>query len=412
MVFIHMLQYLFTVFEIVLLLLLLFLFISPQLATQDNPIVLHRTPFDSWQSSRWTPSFLAGRPGAPHILSKKGKDNIFRYFAVNQPLSNVETMNSEKPFQEVIYPRGKFFELLERPFDGYFYYSSGGIEMLKLSDTVYSEESLKMLTFPTHKELGQVNFWFGKENVTAYTHYDTSQNLHAMVYGQKTFLLLPPSAYSELNLYPCLHQFYRQVHTNVLDADIAKSLRTKPLEVVLNQGEVLYIPPYWFHCVITMETSISLNVWSNSEAFLTMENIFASSIPFEEEWGRKKLLKALNYFIQLLTAAIVLDNHDSFVHRVYSRYQPLLLHFSAEQLQNWTTGMEQYCLKGPIEHVLDVQSIQHIREGAQELTKQFRRIRPQAVKEINLGNFIEHLSWRILGTNDLLLLPFYLHECF
>jgi len=114
--------------------------------------------------------------------------------AVNQPLSNVEKMNSEKPFQEVIYPRGKFFELLERPFDGYFYYSSGGIEMLKLSDTVYSEESLKMLTFPTHKELGQVNFWFGKENVTAYTHYDTSQNLHAMVYGQKTFLLLPPSA--------------------------------------------------------------------------------------------------------------------------------------------------------------------------------------------------------------------------
>lgn len=284
--------------------------------------------------------------------------------------------------------------------------------MLELNDTIYSEESLKMLTFPTHKELGQVNFWFGKENVTAYTHYDTSQNLHAMVYGQKTFLLLPPSAYSELNLYPCLHQFYRQVHTNVLDADIAKSLRTKPLEVVLNQGEVLYIPPYWFHCVITMETSISLNVWSNSEAFLTMENVFASSIPFEEEWGRKKLLKALNYFIRLLTAAIVLDNHDSFVHRVYSRYQPLLLHFSAEQLQNWTTGMEQYCLKEPIEQVLDVQSIQHIHEGAQELTKQFRRIRPQAVKEINLGNFIEHLTWRILGTNDLLLLPFYLHECF
>ena len=74
--------------------------------------------------------------------------------------------------------------------------------------------------------------------------------------------------------------------------------------------------------------------------------------------------------------------------------------------------MEQYCLKGPIEHVLDVQSIQHIHKGAQELTKQFRRIRPQAVKEINLGNFIEHLTWRILGTNDLLLLPFYLHECF
>ena len=374
--------------------------------------MLHHTPFDSWQSARWTPSFLAGRPGAPNILTKKGKDKIFRYFAVDQPLLNVTEINSEKPFQEIIYPRGKFFEILGEPFDGYYYYSSGGIEMLKLSDTIYSEGSLKTLTFPTHNELGQVNFWFGKENVTAYTHYDTSQNLHAMVYGQKTFLLFPPSSYSELNLYPCLHQFYRQVHTNVLDADVAESLQTKPLEVVLYQGEVLYIPPYWFHCVITMETSISLNVWSNSGAFLTMENIFASSIPFEEEWGRQKLLKALNYFVRLLTAAIVPDSPHAFVSRVYSRYQPLLLHFSAEQLQNWTIGVGQYCLKESIEQVLDAQSIQHIHEGAQELSVQFGRIWPQAVKEINFGNFIEHLAWRIIGTEDLLLLPFYLHECF
>jgi len=375
--------------------------------------VLHDTPFDSWDSFSWTPSLLADTPGAPYILSKMGKDNVFKYFAVDQPLSSVKEMTSEKPFQEVIYPKEMFFGILEGPFDGQFYYSSGGIEMLKLSDSIYTDNSLKSLTFPSHKGLGQVNFWFGKENVTAYTHYDTSQNLHAMVYGKKTFLLFPPSAYTELNLHPCLHQFYRQVHTDILDANVAKSLQTKPLKVVLNQGEVLYIPPYWFHCVITMETSISLNVWSNSRAFLTMENIFALPIPFEEEWGRPKLLKALNYFIQLLAAAIVPESSHTFVKsRVYSRYQPLLLHISVEDWQNWTTTVKQYCLRDSIEQLFDEKSIQHIHEGVQTFTEKFGAISLQPIRMINLGNYIEHIVWRILGTDDVVLLPFYLRECF
>lgn len=375
--------------------------------------MLHDTPFDSWKSFSWTPSLLADTPGVPYILSKKGKGNVFKYFAVDQPLSSVKEMTFEKPFQEVIYPKEMFFGILEGPFDGHFYYSSGGIEMLKLSGSIYTDNSLMSLTFPSHKGLGQVNFWFGKESVTAHTHYDTSQNLHAMVYGKKTFLLFPPSAYTELNLHPCLHQFYRQVHTDILDANVAKSLQTKPLKVVLNQGEVLYIPPYWFHCVITMETSISLNVWSNSRAFLTMENIFALPIPFEEEWGRPKLLKALNYFIQLLAAAIVPESSHTFVKsRVYSRYQPLLLHISVEDWQNWTTTVKQYCLRDSIEQLFDEKSIQHIHEGVQTFTEQFGAILPQPVRTINLGNYIEHIVWRILGTDDVVLLPFYLRECF
>ena len=379
----------------------------------DVPVVLYHTPFDSWKSSSWTPSLLVDTPGAPYILSKKGKDNVFKYFAVDQPLSSVEEMTSEKPFQEVIYPKEKFLGILEGQFDGHFYYSSGGIEMLKLNDSIYTENSLKSLTFPPHKGLGQVNFWFGKENVTAYTHYDTSQNLHAMVYGKKTLLLFPPSAYTELNLYPCLQQFYRQVHTDILDANVAESLQTKPLEVVLNRGEVLYIPPYWFHCVITMETSISLNVWSNSRAFLIMEDIFASPIPFEEEWGKQKLLKALNYFVQLLTAAVAPENPRTFVKStVYSRYQPLLLHTSMENWQNWTTTVKQYCLRDSIEQVFDEKTIQHIHKSIQTLTKQFRTILPRPVRAINLGNYIEHIVWRILGTDDVVLLPFYLQECF
>lgn len=65
-------------------------------------------------------------------------------------------------------------------------------------------------------------------------------------------------------------------------------------------GEVLYLPPFWFHSVITLSPSISVNIWSDSQDYLLMEDIFNTPIPFQEEWGLKKLMKAVTLFITTL----------------------------------------------------------------------------------------------------------------
>lgn len=337
---------------------------------------------------------------------------MFKYFAADQPLSIVRAMTAEKPFQEIVCPGKEFFKILQEPFDGYYYYASGGIELLDLQG-LYTEDSLKTLTFRPHVGLGQVNFWFGRQNVTAYTHYDTSHNLHAMVQGKKKFILFQPCAYSELELHPCLHQFYRQVHTDVLDPEVFQSLRLKPVEITLNPGEVLYIPPYWFHCVITLENSISMNVWSNSASYITMESIFASPIPFEEKWGRTNLLKAVNYFLNILVHTVLGTNPEAFVkERVFSRYRPLLQHVDPAEAHRLISVVQQYCLREPMLDLLSEESVWHITDGSSDIASLFLEMQPEAVREINLGNYIEHLVWRILGTEDILLLPYFLMECF
>ncbi|CAI8016412.1 hypothetical protein GBAR_LOCUS10066 [Geodia barretti] len=98
---------------------------------------------------------------------------------------------------------------------GFFYYSSGDIELLEI-DSFFTKDSLLDVMFGDF-ELGQVNFWFGGRNVTAYTHYDTSHNLHTIIRGRKKFLLFPPSAHKHLKLYPSLHTFYRQVQVDILN---------------------------------------------------------------------------------------------------------------------------------------------------------------------------------------------------
>lgn len=377
-----------------------------QLSAHGLPVVLTNTPFDSWTAATWTPSLLAER--VKFILCKKSQENVFKYFAVDKPLSTVKAFTFHKPFLEVVYPGKKFVQLVQETLSGTYYYSSGGIELLNLED-IYTNDSLSLLTFPAHGTYGQVNFWFGGTNVTAFTHYDTSHNLHALVYGRKKFIVFPPTAYAELGLYPSLHQFYRQAQLDVLSPEV--KLMSKAVEITLRPGEVLYIPPYWFHRVISLETTISVNVWSNSETYLQMEEIYSAPIPFEEEWGTVKLLKAFNYFVDFIVHRSV--SREGFVReRVFERYRTLLAGIPKDQQLKMSKSVNQYCLSLSVEELLHSSSVEHIQQQALRTAEMFMRISPEAVRELNLGNYIEQTAWRLLGTEHIVLLPFYLKECF
>ena len=183
-----------------------------------------------------------------------------------------------------------------------------------------------------------------------------------------------------------------------------------PLEVVLLPGQVLYIPPYWFHCVISMEPSISLNVWSNSDSFVIMEKVYHASIPFEESWGRGKLMKALQYYIGLLVNTTANVRLNEFIREtVYSRYETIMK--TEVFLEEGTHSHQHLCLTNPPESILDAESLGHIHNQHNKTAALFLDINPLAVRHINLGNYIEHLAWRILGEKDLVQLPFFL-ECF
>lgn len=354
---------------------------------------------------------------APQVLSKRGTENTFIYHAVDKPLSSIEAISPAKAYKEVIYPSEKYFSTLREPFDGYYYYSSGGIELLQVKD-VFTEESLRSLTFSAHLHsfgLGQVNYWLGKENVTAYTHYDTSYNLHMVAYGRKKFIIFPPEAYHELKLYPCLHPFYRQVQSDIYSTKFQDVIeRLNGVEVFVNPGEVLYIPPYWFHSVITMTTTVSFNIWSQSEAFIAMEDIYAAPIPFEEEWGRPKLMQALNYFIKRLVESLLIqaDVHGFMQQNVIERYKPFLEQLSSITREEQKITTWEYCLEVDISDIFTFDVVVHIDAGIAKFAVLFRTIQPQPVLEINLANYIEHITWRILGTDDIALMPFYFLMCF
>jgi len=73
--------------------------------------------------------------------------------------------------------------------------------------------------------------------------------------------------------------------------------------VTLEPGDVLYLPPFWFHRVIAEELSISVSTWCDSEEIqLYYDAIQKVALPFEENWSKQQFAIGLKVFIEEITS--------------------------------------------------------------------------------------------------------------
>ena len=138
------------------------------------------------------------------------------------------------------------------------------------------------------------NLFAGEAGTVAHTHYDTTHGVFAQVHGTKRFELWPPEAYRSLRLHPHGHPGHRQsqlmptdvedwamegppavaapeptegLRTGAAAAGAAASPSEHPaaaLQAVLHPGEMLYLPPFWFHRVTSLSFSVGLSVSTDS----------------------------------------------------------------------------------------------------------------------------------------------------
>ena len=169
------------------------------------------------------------------------------------------------------------------------------------------------------REGTQANAWAGGRGTTAHLHYDSFHNLYAHVLGRKSFRLFPARASLALHVHSSLHPHAYQSQLPAdelmqrsfsegllqqvrgqLDGGVNASLplgltgfplwasamstpdfsgssntpAAAPLGLlhaslgaiagVLEPGDVLYIPPFWWHHVTAESASFSVNVWCPS----------------------------------------------------------------------------------------------------------------------------------------------------
>lgn len=110
------------------------------------------------------------------------------------------------------------------------------------------------------------NFWFGSEGTSTPCHLDSyGSNLIAQLHGRKKWTLFPPEQTD--CLYPTRLPYeessvFSRVDLVDPDTDVHPRFQNAaPYEVVLNPGDVLFVPRHWWHYVEALDTAISVNLW-------------------------------------------------------------------------------------------------------------------------------------------------------
>ena len=114
---------------------------------------------------------------------------------------------------------------------------------------------------------------FGMRGIIAETHYDGGRNSVAMIRGSKRYILSPPEACRYLDVisdkkHPSFrHSTIDFVNLERVHANEIRNVRS--IQTIVRAGEVLYIPSFWFHYIVSLNYSIQCNARSG---FPDMQN--------------------------------------------------------------------------------------------------------------------------------------------
>ena len=239
----------------------------------------------AWVSGgRLTPGAVAAARNGSTMTIKRSPDPLFMYSEVGVPdrLPDGATgVGARTEFVDML--PAAFVQACERQ-DGttppFHYYTSGiaqhapgfaqecpGWQRLVVDE----EAAAERLATPTHSSL-----WVGGHGSTTQAHYDVLHNVFVQVHGTKRFRLWGPDAHSALRVFPDAHPRARKAQVTI-DAD--PDLPAPELDLVLEPGDAVFVPAFWFHHVEAQSLSVSVNVFSDSRLKQAAQDVLCQPLP-------------------------------------------------------------------------------------------------------------------------------------
>ncbi|MYN19132.1 cupin-like domain-containing protein [Rugamonas sp. FT107W] len=128
----------------------------------------------------------------------------------------------------------------------------------------------RLCHWPTYfDKMGPPRFWLGPAGTVTPLHCDYDDNIFAQIWGTKRIFLAPP--HHDQFLYP--NEANAILFGSPFDPEapdfekfpLARQATT--IEVIVNPGDMLYVPAGWYHQVRALTFSLSSNRWSRAMPF-------------------------------------------------------------------------------------------------------------------------------------------------
>lgn len=202
----------------------------------------------------------------------EGDDDITTTTTTNADVNDEDHESEESKRNKYYYLR--LNAALQHPFNNNNDPTSSSIENfiydeLPFLDPRYPEKSEFYCVDPKHHR--GINCRFGMRGVIAANHFDMSRNTIVVLGGERRYILADPNQCTRMGLYPPGHPSVRHSSfdwTNVSEWENRLEFQDALVqEVVLTEGDVLYLPTNWFHFI----ENLSLNYQCNARSGTTFE---------------------------------------------------------------------------------------------------------------------------------------------
>jgi hypothetical protein len=215
--------------------------------SQNRPVILTGMMRDWKAMERWSPAYLRQRVGDTPIEVQVGRDSDPLYER------NLEQHRKTMPFSQYV----DMVTSAQESNDFYMVANNKNVEKTGLSMLLD-----EIVQFPALMDgaawPGRVFFWFGPKGTITPIHHDPMNVILCQVSGKKRIKLWAPSQT------PFLYNFvgvFCEVDVDKPDLQRYPLFAlARPLEFVIEPGEVLFIPVGWWHYVKALDLSISVSM--------------------------------------------------------------------------------------------------------------------------------------------------------
>jgi hypothetical protein len=211
----------------------------------SRPVILTGL-MDDWPARSWTLDTLRSRYGDRMVTAVRTEGGKV-----------VSSARAGIPYESIRF--GDYLDMLEAP------EMPSRYMIFPVSDVL--PELIREFILPVYCRDApwfRARFWLSAAKTRSPLHRDPPDNLFAQIFGRKRFILYNPD--DTPNLYP--HRIWSGLpdfsRVDIERPDLAafpRFPRAQAITCEVGEGEVLYLPRYWWHQVTSLSRSASVNLW-------------------------------------------------------------------------------------------------------------------------------------------------------
>ncbi|WP_126337457.1 cupin-like domain-containing protein [Legionella spiritensis] len=226
--------------------------LMPEKFTSNVPVMIKQDMGQRPRFFDWDPGQLREKIGDKLVLVDHSHDGLFR---VDPDAATYEDKMEKLPFNSFL------DKISHNPATRDYLY------LIHSSIPGHYPELMKEIDIPHYvdqERLRHINLWVGQAGNVSPLHFDTNNNVLCEIYGRKKIFIYPPNQMSLLYPYSCFSRAPYVSPVRVTEPDLDKHPKfsqAKPVEIILHPGDILYIPPFWWHQVYNLDLTISVNFW-------------------------------------------------------------------------------------------------------------------------------------------------------